>query len=132
MMLSCFRWLFVDHLHRWTGVPPPAWDDRRLEGRLAQFDYLVENHYRYYQFFANTLIAVIFSYAVNRSLETSQLLGLGTDVAALILCVILFAGSRDSLTKYYVRTNRLIGVASGDSRRSGKAGASNTKTSPQD
>ena len=58
MIVSCFRWLIIDHLHRWTGVIPPVWDDTRLEERLPAFDYLVESHYRYYQFVANTVVAL--------------------------------------------------------------------------
>jgi hypothetical protein len=109
MVVSCFRWLLIDHIHHWMGVPPPAWDDNHLEDRIVAFNYVVENHYRYYQFFANTLIAVLFAYSVNRWTGTSPLLGIGTDIGMFILCAALFAGSRDSLTKYYARTSRLIG-----------------------
>src|ERR1051326_5201223 len=54
MIASCIRWLVIDHIHEWTGVVPPTWDDSRLEERLVAFNYLVESHYRYYQFVANT------------------------------------------------------------------------------
>src|SRR3954454_19518632 len=40
MIVSCFRWLTVDQIHRLTGLTPPVWDDSRLEQRLAAFDYL--------------------------------------------------------------------------------------------
>ena len=110
MIASCFRWLLLDHLHHWTGVKPPAWDDDRLSDRVVAFDYLVDNHYRYYQFFANTLVAVLFSYSVNRLMRTSSLLGLGSDFFIVILCATLFMGSRDSLSKYYARTSQLMGT----------------------
>jgi hypothetical protein len=42
-------------------------------------------------------------------MRTSPLLGLGTDLGVLILCAVLFAGSRDCLAKYYTRTGRLVG-----------------------
>lgn len=43
----------------------------------------------------------------------------GTDLGVLVLCVILFAGSRDALAKYYQRAGQLVGhvaekVHSGD------------------
>jgi hypothetical protein len=109
MIVSCFRWLVIDHIHYWTGVKPPIWDDSRLEERLVAFNYLVESHYRYYQFLANSFIAVIWAYAINRLMKTWSLLGIGTDVGILILLMVLFAGSRDTLSKYYIRTGRLVG-----------------------
>lgn len=109
MIVSCFRWLIIDHIHYVTGLRPAAWDDSRLADRLGAFNYLVESHYRYYQFLANTLIAVAFAYSINRWLGTSPVFGIGTDACVLILCAVLFAGTRDTLTKYYARTSRLVG-----------------------
>ena len=117
MIASPIRWLLIDHIHHWTGVTPPVWDDSRLEQRLTAFNYLVESHYRYYQFLANSLIVIICAYAINRAMRTSPFLGAGTDIAFFILCATLFAGSRDALSKYYTRTGRLIGhVAEKDAK----------------
>lgn len=110
MIVSCFRWLLIDPLHYWTGTVPPRWDDERLDDNLAAFNYLVEAHYRFYQFYANTLVAIVWAYGINRLMRTSNLLGVGTDLAVFILCAVLFAGSRDALAKYYNRTRRLVGV----------------------
>jgi hypothetical protein len=109
MILSCFRWLLIDHLHRWTGITPPVWDDSRLQDRLPAFEYLVENHYRFYLFVSNTLVALVAVYALNRCMSTSPLLGIGTDTGVLILSITLFLASRDALSKYYSRTGRLLG-----------------------
>src|SRR5438045_8188296 len=65
MIVSAFRWILVDHFLQRTGVRPPTWDDSRLEERIVAFDYLVENHYRYYQFYANSLVAVLVTYISN-------------------------------------------------------------------
>jgi hypothetical protein len=111
LIVSCFRWLLIDHVHRWTGIIPPVWDDSRLEDRLAAFDYLVESHYRYYQFVSNTLVVLTAAYALNRWMGTSPLLGIGTDIGVLILAATLFIASRDALSKYYTRTGRLLGRA---------------------
>jgi hypothetical protein len=110
MVLSCYRWVIIDTIHRRTGIVAPQWDDARLDERLEAFDYLVESHYRYYQFYANTIIAVLWAYPVHRFMKTSPLLGMGTDLGVLILCAVLFAGSRDALAKYYIRTSRLVGL----------------------
>jgi hypothetical protein len=112
MILSCFRWLIVDQIHRLTGLVPPVWDDRQLEDRLTAFNYLVESHYRYYQFVSNTLVAVVWAYGINRWLGTSAVFGPLTDCAVLVLCIVLFAASRDALSKYYSRTSRLFGGVS--------------------
>lgn len=109
MIVSCVRWLLVDHVHQWTGLVRPELDHGRLESRLEAFSFWVENHYRYYQFYANTIIAVLWAYLINRILGTSPLLGIGTDLGVLTLCAILFAGSRDALRKYYVGIDRLLG-----------------------
>jgi hypothetical protein len=109
MVVSCFRWLIVDQIHRMTGIVPPLWDDSRLDQRLSAFDYLVESHYRYYQFVANMIVAIVAAYLPNRLMHTSPLLGVASDVAVMILCIALFAASRNALSKYYLRTARLIG-----------------------
>jgi hypothetical protein len=108
MILSCFRWIIIDHAHHWTGVRMPVWDVDRLEARLSTFTALVEYHYRYYQFYANSLIAVVVTYLIYR-VSSVDSLGIGTDIGCLIVCVALFVGSRDALKKYYARTKQLIG-----------------------
>lgn len=110
MVLSCIRWLLVDHALGWTGLVSPVIDPDRLEARLPTFHLFVEYHYRYYQFYANTMIAVAASYVLNRVLGSFSYLGLGTDFGVLILCVVLLAGARDSLAKYYDRIDRLVGI----------------------
>lgn len=118
MVLSCFRYFVIDQIHHASGVPLPVWDINRLQERLDGFNQLVEYHFRYHQFYANTLLAIITTYLPNRIIGTSSLLGLGTDLAVVVLCIGLFAGSRDALTKYYLRTSQLIGhVAEKESKR---------------
>jgi len=110
MIVSCFRWLIIDRIHERTGLAAPAWRLDRLGECLTAFNYIVEGNYRYYQFYSNTIVAIAWSYLVNRFLETSSLLSWGTDLGVLILCAVLFAGSRDALAKYYTRTGQLVGL----------------------
>jgi hypothetical protein len=109
MVVSCFRWFVVDRIHILTGVAAPVFNARALEDRPAAFNLLVESHYRYYQFYANTLVAVVWTYAIYRLLVKSSHLALGTDIGVLILCAVLFAGSRDALSKYRNRSGQLVG-----------------------
>jgi hypothetical protein len=109
LILSCFRWALLDQIHQRTGVTRPRWDDSQLESVLGGFDYLVQSHFRYYEFCGNTLVALLVAYGLNRALGTLSLLGTGTDVAVLLMLAVMFAASRDALSKYYRRTELLIG-----------------------
>jgi hypothetical protein len=59
MTVSTVRWATVDPLHALTGIRRPLRNDARLQDRLAAFEAPVENHYRYYQFYANMLVALL-------------------------------------------------------------------------
>lgn len=109
MVVSCFRWLLVDRVLALTGVPRPAFNSRALEQHPDAFHYLVEVHYRYYQFYSNALVSLVWAYSVNRWLRTSSRLRLGTDLGVFLLCAVLFAGSRDALAKYRARSAQLVG-----------------------
>lgn len=108
MIVSCFRWIIIDQLHHATGIKPPAWDDKRLADVLGGFDYLVQNHFRYYEFSANTLVAGIWAYGVNRLMKTLPILGVGTDIGMVLLTLVLFAASRDALARYYGKARQLL------------------------
>ncbi len=106
MLVSAVRWAIVDRLHHATGVRPPTWDFQRLQERLSAFELLVESHYRYYQFYANMLVAATAAYASWRTIG-----GLDSnyaDVGFVALESILFLGSRDALSKYYRRAEQLL------------------------
>jgi hypothetical protein len=111
LIVSCFRWLLLDQVHHLTGVQRPQWDDTRLDSVLRGFDYLVQNHFRYYEFCGNTLIALLWAYGVNRAIGALSSLGPGTDLGMIVLCLVLFTASRDALAKYYIRTSRILGSA---------------------
>ena len=60
--VSAVRWAIIDHLHHATGIVPPAWKFANLEGKLQGYLTLIENHYRYYQFYSNMFVAAAFAY----------------------------------------------------------------------
>ena len=111
MILSCFRWIIVDSFLEWTGVPKPVRRFEKLTENLEAHKRLLEVHYQYYQFYANTLVAIVLAYLLNRFMETLPLLGIGTDLGVLILCAGLLAGSRDTLSKYRNKLSRVFGTA---------------------
>lgn len=110
LIVSCFRWLLLDQLHHWTSLRRPVFDDSRLQENLEGFDYLVQNHYRYYEFTGNTLLAGLFAYLTHRGMATNAMLGGPTDLAMTTVALALFWGGRDALRKYYRRTAALAGA----------------------
>ena len=109
MVVSCFRWLLVDRAILFFGVAAPSFNAKALEEKPTAFNYLVENHYRFYQFYANTLVAVIWTYWIVRSFKLASMPRPGTDLGVAILCAVLFAGARDALSKYRARSVQLVG-----------------------
>jgi hypothetical protein len=109
LTLSCFRWLVLDHFHRWTGIEPPTWNDQQLPAVLNGFDYVVQNHFRYYEFTGNTLIALLGTYVLNRLSDSLPFLGLLSDLVVIVIAAVLVAASRDALAKYYHRSSQLLG-----------------------
>jgi hypothetical protein len=109
LTVSTLRWLVVDAIHHLTGIRPPRWDFSRLGDRVEAFDFLIEIHYRYYQFYANTMVATCFSYAAWRSAHPFAASPFGwPESAAIALCGVFYLGSRDTPQKYYARTKRVL------------------------
>lgn len=113
LTVSTIRWAVLDSLHHATGLSPPKWDFSRLQQNIEAFNTLVEVHYRYYQFYANMLIALILPYVAMRS---QGMLTHWQDLCFFIVEVLFFAGSRDALRKYYFRMEPVLRKAHGPRR----------------
>ena len=112
LIASTVRWLIIDTLHHRTGIRAPRWDFSRLQGNITAFDALIEIHYRYYQWYGNELVALVFAYAARRFSLGFFLAPVGwLDAAVGLVAVILFLGSRDTLRKYYVRASQFLNEA---------------------
>jgi len=110
LTVSAVRWAVVDSFHHATGLISPEWDFSKLRGRLDAFEALVENHYRYYQFYSNMLVAVV---AVFLARATHLGTVCSTDrlqIVFLLLACVFLAASRDTLGKYYGRASQLLGT----------------------
>ena len=113
LAVSTVRWATVDQIHHWTGLRQPAWDFSRLQEHIAAYKVLHEIHYKFYQFNSNTLISLIFVYIGRRVHFGSWAEKFGWfDVGLLLLSVILFVGSRDTLRNFYARVDMLLGDVS--------------------
>ncbi len=110
MTASALRWALVDTIHHATGVHRPDWSDVFLHERIKAYEWLVENHYRYYQFYANTLVALISAHVFWRiATPITGFTSLEIDASLVALDLVFFAGSRDALRRYYRRTQDLLG-----------------------
>lgn len=106
---STVRWLLIDPIHHATGVRPPKWDFSQLGDRVEAFDLLVEIHYRYYQFYANTLVSALFAYGAWRTCVGFENAPWGwPDVAMSAFIAMFFAASRNTLKNYYLRAGKLL------------------------
>ena len=106
-LVSTLRWLLIDSLHHRTGITPPAWSFRELRSKEASgaFERLVDDHYRFYQFHANGFVALTLAF-----LTHGVATGFSTSgFVAVVLCdVLLFVGSRDTLSRYYRRAEQVL------------------------
>lgn len=107
LTVSAIRWASIDQLHHCTGVAPPRLDFEKLPERLEAFYALVENHYRYYQFYANMAVATAFTFGM-KCVGGDDMTALAY-VAVLGLETVFLSGSRDALRKYYERSSLLLG-----------------------
>jgi hypothetical protein len=108
MTVTAIRWVVIDQLHRVTGLPPPHLDFSKLPGKVESLALLIEIHYRHYQFYANMAVALVIAYGCYRmSLETIYEAG-WPDSAFLFLQGVFLAMSRDTLRKYYRRSEQLL------------------------
>jgi hypothetical protein len=113
LIISAIRWVFVDHgLRRYyflsRGKPLSEIDFSKLSSpdKFALFQGLNENHYRYYQYYSNSLVAIVLGslvYLIRGHANASWSIWL--IVVALIL--ILLAASKDCLFKYHERASEI-------------------------
>ena len=82
MILNAFRWVLVDTIHHLTGLKQPLLNDRILDGKLKAFTRLVEDHFRYHQFYANTLLALLVGYPAWRG-SSAEITSISTFDASL-------------------------------------------------
>jgi hypothetical protein len=109
LVISAVRWASVDRILGWMGVRQPEWNFDQFSERLAAYEVLVANHYRYYQFYANMLIAVLCTYLSRLMGQKTWHGGEGWIAVGVVLVeAILFVGAWDTLRKYYIRTGALL------------------------
>jgi hypothetical protein len=109
LLLSAARWLIVDHLLVLFGVIDPGlnYENLKDKDRYAAFLGVVENHYSYYQYYSNTLVAIIIAFAAH-VVFGKQPATISVWIVVIAVSVALFLGARDSLKKYYTRAQLVL------------------------
>lgn len=106
LIASTVRWLIIDSIQHWTGIKKQPWDYGKLQANIGAYQLLEENHYRFYQFYGNSLCALVFAYVSWRLTKLDWLRW--EDPGFVVLAIVLFLGSRDTLRKYYERVSDLL------------------------
>lgn len=108
LILSALRWLVIDHALVLTGVKDPGLNFSKLteENKAAAFRDIVENHYRYYQYYSNTFVAMAAG-CVTYLLGGGPVNRLMCTIVALVALVLL-VGARDALKKYFDRAHTIL------------------------
>ena len=107
LICSTVRWLIVDTLHHATGIKPPKRDFRRLQQNVDAYRMVEANHYQYYQFYGNALVAFLVAFGSVRLADAAIFFPIA-DLLMAALCGLLYLGSRDTLAKYYARVQALL------------------------
>lgn len=104
-IVSTTRWMLLDSIHHLTGVRKPRLRFDRLGESVLALEQLIEMHYRHYQWHGNALIAINACWALRSYHHGMSKTGV---LAVIAVDMILFAGSRDTLQKYYRRAEELL------------------------
>lgn len=108
LFVSAVRWLTIDCIHHCTGIPPRPINFALVAERVDAFRMFVEDNYRFYQFYANTFVAIC-GMLVSQRLLVGWNHGIDSRECILLATLpILFVGSRDSLRRYYCRISQIL------------------------
>jgi len=117
--IGAVRWALIDQIlrryyFRRHGKPLPEIDFSKLSDpdKFAVFQGVNENHYRYYQYYSNTLVAIVVGsliYLATGRVNASWSIWAVVILSTLTLLVasILFVASADCLFKYHERASKI-------------------------
>ena len=108
MTVTAIRWACVDLVHAATGLTAPDLDFSQLPGKVDAFNLLIEIHYRHYQFYSNMFVATAITWICHRISVQPPCQITWIDPGFLLVEAVFFLTSRDTLKKYYERTQQLL------------------------
>lgn len=106
LIVNAVRWHLVDPLHYASGVPRRNWNYSQLPAQVEAFRYLVTAQFRYYECYANTMVAISFTFAA-----IAATTGVSREGVAAFLAVelVLWSASRRTLLNYHQRVAAFLG-----------------------
>jgi hypothetical protein len=140
VLISGLRYFTIDTLLRWSsgrykiGCKLPAISYANLAGKQAEYTGLIENYYKFYQFYANSLVALIITFVLIATTE-NKIFDFPSDTSYpyftdLFISGLLFFSANDSFKKYCKNTEELLkakGTAN-DKRSTSRSGGGEKKT----
>ena len=113
LLVSAVRWLIIDHPLEWLGIHGKRLKYEKLKDKdiLATYQAIVANHYRYYQYYSNSLVAIIGAFAtywIEKYQEKDSAVPWYVYVGIALLILVLFLASRDTLKKMYDKMNEIL------------------------
>lgn len=101
LVINALRWHIVDPLHYLSGVPRKSWDYSLLPEQIAACRYLVVHQFRYYECYANTMVAI--AVATAGVMATSHSTSAVEVGGFLLVQGLLWSASRRTLKNYHLR-----------------------------
>jgi hypothetical protein len=106
LLISAVRWLIIDTVIGWLGIHGKGLNYGKLsdEHVLAAYRAIVANHYRYYQYYSNSLIALGTAFAVyvyQKIVLKHEAVQWYVYAVIIFLLIVLFSASYDTLKKMY-------------------------------
>lgn len=108
MTVTAIRWACVDLIHAATGLTAPDLDFSQLPGKVDAYRLLIEIHYVHYQFYSNAFVATGIAWICHRITVQPPCHISWIDLGFVLVEVIFFLTSRDTLQKYQKRTQQLL------------------------
>lgn len=115
MLISAVRWFLVDQLFHLCGIKPISKEKfigLGTKDRRDAFLEIVQNHYRYYQYYSNSMVSIIISFVVYLSYG-HHADSLWPYFVAGAIVVMLFFASRDCYKKYVERGTQALSSGRG-------------------
>ena len=107
LTVSTIRWAVIDTIHHRTGLPQPNLNYSHLQANVSAFGVLIEDLYRYYQFYSGMFLSVAFAFSAWQI--STRDYSVGMMIAVVFVEVIFWLGSRNTLKNYYSQAEMLLG-----------------------
>jgi hypothetical protein len=113
LIISAVRWAVIDQILRChyflrhqKHLPKIDFSKLSDPNKFAVFQGANENHYRYYQYYSNTLVGIVVGFSIYQFRSTKWAPALIWVIFG-VLIVVLFLASKDCLFKYHERASEI-------------------------